>query len=125
MRRIMRKSGYYPRGSRSEAGVGYPGSSSSYERVRAPSVPGGSASAAVVAIIRSVLTVGPSTIRLRVKDVEVLVEVDVYLGAVGLGDLDLVVALLILELGGGHAALYLLERDALGLVHSGSRGLPG
>ena len=95
----------------------YPGPSTSYESSDALHVPSVSA---LVAAIGSVLNVRASTIRLRVKDVVVLIEVDIDLGAVIFGDLYLVVALLILELGAGHAPVYMLERYALGLLHSGS-----
>src|SRR3712207_4313027 len=58
------------------------------------------------------------------KDVEVAVEGDIDLAAVVAGDLDFVVALLVTDLGAGHAAsVGVVERDALGLLDAGSCSL--
>src|SRR5215210_2712146 len=57
----------------------------------------------------------------RAQDVEVAVEVDVDLAAVVLGDLDLVVALFVADLGARNvASVGVVERDALGLLDAGS-----
>src|SRR5680860_1147310 len=56
--------------------------------------------------------VGRLCVRLGTDDVEGLVELHVELGAVGSGDLDLVVALLVIDLGAGDsAAARVLECD--------------
>src|SRR5215208_1325724 len=50
---------------------------------------------------------------------------NIYLAAIVAGDLDLVVSLLVAELGSGHATFDVVERDAFRLLHSWSRGLLG
>src|SRR5215216_3911684 len=55
-------------------------------------------------------------VRRRADDVEVAVELDVDLAAVRAGDLDLVVALLVADLGLGHAARLRGQRGGLRLV---------
>src|SRR5215218_7087736 len=60
----------------------------------------------------------------RAKDVEVAVEVDIDLATVVAGDLDLVVALFVADLGAGHtSSVGVVERDALGFLDAGSGGL--
>jgi len=60
----------------------------------------------------------------RAEDVEALIEVDVYLAAVAFGDLDLVVALLVTDLGASNAAVYVVECEALGLLNVGPPACP-
>jgi len=75
-------------------------------------------------VVGRVFCVGAFVIGQLAKDVEIAVEVDIDSGAVILGDLDLVVALFVTDLGAGHAAsVGVLERCALGLLDVRSRGL--
>jgi hypothetical protein len=81
-------------------------------------------SAIVTTIVGGVLVLRAFVVGRRAEDLEVLVEMDIYPIAVVLGDLDLVVALFVADLGAGNLAVYVLERDALGFLEVGSPGLP-
>src|SRR5215210_923898 len=72
-------------------------------------------------VVGSVPVVGPLVIVWRAQDVEVAVQVDVDLAAVVPSDLDLVGALFVADLGARNvASVGLVERDALGLLDTGS-----
>src|SRR5829696_8215835 len=84
----------------------------------------GSLSAVVRVVVVGTFVIRSFVIGWRAEEVEVAVQVDVDLAAVILGDLDLVVALFVADLGARNvAAVSVIERDALRPLDAGSRGL--